>query len=308
MARRKKGKAINGWLALDKPEEMTSTAALGAVKRLFDAAKAGHGGTLDPLASGLLPIAFGEATKTVSFLVDSLKVYRFTVAWGHETDTDDREGAVTASSDNRPGDAEIRAALGQFTGHILQVPPRFSAKKIKGQRAYDLAREGIEPELEAREVHIKSLRIVEQNLPERTAFEAICGKGTYVRAIARDLGRALGTFAHVVALRRTHVGPFGPDTMISLDRLEEISHSAAGCEALKAELHPVTTVLDDIPALAVSQGEAAKLRSGQPIILRGRDAPVNCGAAYAVCQGSLVALGEVERGELHPTRVFKLSL
>lgn len=308
MARRTKGKAINGWFALDKPEVMTSTAALGTVKRLFDAAKAGHGGTLDPLASGLLPIAFGEATKTVSFLVDSLKTYRFTVAWGFETDTDDSEGTVTASSDARPSEPEITAALGQFIGTILQVPPRYSAKKIKGQRAYDLAREGIEPELEAREIRIDSLRILESDLPARTTFEAICGKGTYVRAIARDLGRALGTFAHVVALRRTHVGPFKQDAMISLDRLKEISHSAAGCEALKAELYPVETVLDDIPALAVSTGEAAKLRSGQPIIIRGRDAPVNCGAAYAVCQGSLVALGEVVRGELHPTRVFNLPL
>jgi len=308
MARRAKGKVINGWLALDKPEAMTSTAALGSVKRLFDAAKAGHGGTLDPLASGLLPIAFGEATKTVSFLVDSLKTYRFTVAWGAETDTDDSEGTITSRSEVYPSESEITAALSQFIGTVLQMPPRYSAKKINGQRAYDLARQGIEPELEAREVQIEQLRIVELDLPERTTFEAVCGKGTYVRAIARDLGRALGTFAHVVALRRTHVGPFKQDAMISLDRLKEISHSAAGYEALKSELYPVETVLDDIPALAIGTGDAAKLRSGQPIILRGRDAPVNCDAAYAVCQGSLVALGEIVRGELHPTRVFNSPL
>lgn len=308
MARRSKGKAINGWLALDKPEEMTSTAALATVKRLFDAAKAGHGGTLDPLASGLLPIAFGEATKTVSFLVDSLKTYRFTVAWGVETDTGDSEGTITSSSDVRPSEPEITAALDKFIGTIDQMPPRYSAKKIKGQRAYDLAREGIEPELEEHEVHIESLKIVDQKLPDCTTFEAVCGKGTYVRAIARDLGRALGTFAHVIALRRTHVGPFKQDAMISLDRLKEISHSTVGCEALKAELYPVEIVLDDIPALAIGTGDAAKLRSGQPLILRGRDAPVNCGAAYAVCRGSLVALGKINRGELHPTRVFNIPL
>ncbi len=308
MARRSKVKAINGWLALDKPEEMTSTAALATVKRLFDAAKAGHGGTLDPLASGLLPIAFGEATKTVSFLVDSLKTYRFTVAWGVETDTGDSEGTITSSGDVRPSEPEITAALDKFIGTIDQMPPRYSAKKIKGQRAYDLAREGIEPELEEHEVHIESLKIVDQKLPDCTTFEAVCGKGTYVRAIARDLGRALGTFAHVIALRRTHVGPFKQDAMISLDRLKEISHSTVGCEALKAELYPVEIVLDDIPALAIGTGDAAKLRSGQPLILRGRDAPVNCGAAYAVCRGSLVALGKINRGELHPTRVFNIPL
>jgi tRNA pseudouridine55 synthase len=308
MARRRRGKAIHGWLALDKPEGVTSTAALGRVKRLFDAAKAGHGGTLDPLATGLLPIAFGEATKTVPFLMNAAKTYRFTVAWGAETDTDDSEGDVTATSEARPTSDEVNAALVRFTGTILQMPPRFSAKKIQGQRAYDLARDGIEPALEAREVRIDQLHVVEHALPASTTLEAVCGKGTYVRALARDLGRALGTCAHVVALRRTSVGPFGGDDMISVASLEEISHSAAGCEALAAHLHPVETVLDDIPALAVGRDEAARLRSGQPIILRGRDAPVNCEAAYALCRGSLVALGEVVRGELRPTRVFNLPL
>lgn len=308
MARRPRGKPISGWLALDKPEGITSTSALNRVKRLFDAAKAGHGGTLDPLASGLLPIAFGEATKTVPFLMDRLKTYRFTIAWGAETDTDDADGSVIATSAARPGEEAISRALGQFRGTIVQRPPRYSAKKLQGQRAYDLAREGLDPELGSREVFIEDIRVIESAARERTVLEAVCGKGTYVRAIARDLGRSLGTFAHVAALRRLRVGPFGEDQMISLAGLEEISHSAAGCEALLAKLHPVETVLDDIPALAVGLGDAARLRSGQPIILRGRDAPLNCGAAYAVCQGCLVALGEVVRGELHPSRVFKLPL
>jgi len=308
MARRPRGKPISGWLALDKPEGITSTSALNRVKRLFDAAKAGHGGTLDPLASGLLPIAFGEATKTVPFLMDRLKTYRFTIAWGAETDTDDADGSVIATSAVRPGEEAISRALGQFRGTIVQRPPRYSAKKLQGQRAYDLAREGLDPELGSREVFIEDIRVIESAGRERTVLQAVCGKGTYVRAIARDLGRSLGTFAHVAALRRLRVGPFGEDQMISLAGLEEISHSAAGCEALLAKLHPVETVLDDIPALAVGLGDAARLRSGQPIILRGRDAPLNCGAAYAVCQGCLVALGEVVRGELHPSRVFKLPL
>jgi tRNA pseudouridine55 synthase len=308
MARRPRGKPISGWLALDKPEGITSTSALNRVKRLFDAAKAGHGGTLDPLASGLLPIAFGEATKTVPFLMDRLKTYRFTIAWGAETDTDDADGSVIATSAVRPGEEAISRALAQFRGTIVQRPPRYSAKKLQGQRAYDLAREGLDPELGSREVFIEDIRVIESAARERTVLEAVCGKGTYVRAIARDLGRGLGTFAHVAALRRLRVGPFGEDQMISLAGLEEISHSAAGCEALLARLHPVETVLDDIPALAVGLGDAARLRSGQPIILRGRDAPSNCGAAYAVCQGCLVALGEVVRGELHPSRVFKLPL
>lgn len=308
MARRRRGRPISGWLALDKPAGMTSTSALSRVKSLFDAAKAGHGGTLDPLATGLLPIAFGEATKTVPFLMDRLKRYEFEVQWGIETETDDSEGEAVATSDVIPSAEAIAAALPAFTGTISQRPPRYSAKKIAGQRAYDLARDGVEPELEPRDVLVETIGIVDQPQPGRTVFAAVCGKGTYVRAIARDLGHALGTFAHVTALRRTSVGPFDESSMISLARLEQISHSAAGCEALVAQLHPVATVLDDIPALAVGAGDAARLRSGQPIILRGRDAPVNCGAAYAVCQGSLVAFGEVVRGELHPSRVFNLPL
>ncbi len=304
MTRRTKGQNINGWLALDKPIGLTSTTALNQVKGLFHAAKAGHGGTLDPLASGLLPIAFGEATKTVPFLVDRIKSYSFTLAWGIETDTDDSEGEVINTSDSRPQQDAVNAALTNFTGTILQVPPRYSAKKVQGKRAYDLARKGIDPQLEASEVRIENLEIVGTPTSDQMMFQTRCGKGTYVRAIARDLGRALGTFAHVIELRRTEVGPFGHKEMISLARLKEIGHSADGCEALTALLHPVETVLDDIPALAIDRGEAAKLRSGQPIILRGRDAPVNCGVAYAVCRGALVAFGEVVRGELHPSRVF----
>ena len=273
MARRRRGRPVSGWLALDKPAGMTSTSALSRVKSLFDAAKAGHGGTLDPLATGLLPIAFGEATKTVPFLMDRLKRYEFEVQWGIETETDDSEGEAVATSDVIPSAEAIAAALPAFTGTISQRPPRYSAKKIAGQRAYDLARDGVEPELEPREVLVETIGILGQPQPGRTVFAAVCGKGTYVRAIARDLAHALGTFAHVTALRRTSVGPFDESSMISLARLEQISHSAAGCEALVAQLHPVATVLDDIPALAVGAGDAARLRSGQPIILRGRDAP-----------------------------------
>jgi len=308
MARRRKGAAIHGWLALDKPAGMTSTAALAKVKWLFGAAKAGHAGTLDPLATGLLPIAFGEATKTVPFLMEAGKAYRFTIRWGAQTDTDDAEGEVIATSDARPTSAEVAAALPRFVGLIDQVPPRFSAVKIAGQRAYDLAREGETPELAARTVRIDALEVVEATPPDEITLVARCGKGAYVRALVRDLAAVLGAHGHVAALRRTRVGPFGETHMISLARLEELSHSPAGREALVEALHPVATVLDDIPALAVGRDDAARLRSGQPVILRGRDAPVTCGAAYAVFQGALVAIGEVARGELRPTRVFNLPL
>jgi tRNA pseudouridine55 synthase len=304
MARRRKGRAVHGWIVLDKPVGVTSTNAVARVKRMFQAAKAGHAGTLDPLASGILPIALGEATKTVPYVVDGLKSYRFTVRWGEETETDDNEGEVTQRSDKRPSLSDIERLLPDFTGEIEQVPPRYSAIKVEGARAYDLAREGNEFQLAARLVQVNQLTIQELPDNDHAILEAECGKGTYVRSLARDLGRALGCFGHVSQLRRTRVGPFMEDATISLDKLEELSHSAAGQEGLDAILESVETALDDIPALAISGDDAAKLKRGQAVLLRGRDAPIINGPVYATSRGTLVALGEVKRGELRPKRVF----
>jgi tRNA pseudouridine55 synthase len=306
MGRRSRESPVHGWLVLDKPVGMTSTQAVGRLKRLFGTRKAGHAGTLDPLASGCLPVAFGEATKTVPFVVDGLKIYRFTVRWGAETDTDDAEGSVVATSDIRPSDTGIDAALPAFTGRIEQVPPRYSAVKIGGERAYDLAREGEEVELSARLVEILAFERTGPTRDDETGFECECGKGTYVRALARDLGRTLGARGHVVALRRLAVGPFGEADMISLDKLEEVCDRAPGQKDLADFLRPVETALDDIPALAISRSDATRLKNGQPVLLRGRDAPVLNGLVYATTQGRLVALVEADRGELHPKRVFNL--
>jgi tRNA pseudouridine55 synthase len=306
MARRRKGRAVHGWIVLDKPVGVTSTNAVARVKRMFQAAKAGHAGTLDPLASGILPIALGEATKTVPYVVDGLKCYRFTVRWGEETETDDNEGEVTQRSVKRPSLSDIERLLPDFTGEIEQVPPRYSAIKVEGARAYDLAREGDEFQLAARLVQVNQLTIQELPDNDHAILEAECGKGTYVRSLARDLGRALGCFGHVSQLRRTRVGSFKEDAAISLDKLEELSHSAAGQEGLDAILESVETALDDIPALAISGDDAAKLKRGQAVLLRGRDAPIINGPVYATSRGTLVALGEVKRGELRPKRVFNL--
>lgn len=306
MARRRKGNPVHGWIILDKPVGVTSTQAVGRVKRIYNAAKAGHAGTLDPLASGILPIALGEATKTVPFAVDGLKGYRFKVHWGVETDTDDTEGSEVGTSDSRPKREDIEAVLAQFTGDIEQVPPRYSAIKVEGARAYDLARDGDEFELKARTVQVRKLVVSEIPDADHCVFEAECGKGTYVRALARDIGRALGCLGHVSELRRTRVGPFDESTTISLDKLEELSHSAARQEGLDAALRPVETALDDIPALAISGDDAARLARGQAVLLRGRDAPIISGPVYATSRGTLVALGEVKSGELWPKRVFNL--
>jgi tRNA pseudouridine55 synthase len=299
---------IHGWVVLDKPVGMTSTQAVGAIKRLFSCKRAGHAGTLDPLASGCLPIALGEATKTVPFVMDGRKLYRFTVRWGQERDTDDADGRVTASSEARPQRGEIEAHLPAFTGTISQVPPRFSAIKVEGERAYDLARDGEAVELAARPVEIHRLQLVNVPDPDRAEFEAECGKGTYVRALARDLGRALGCYGHIAALRRVAVGPFGEDDLISLERLTLLCHRAAAGEGSLADaLMPVETALDDIPALAVSRADAARLQRGQAVLLRGRDAPIFRGTVYVTASGRLVALAEVDRGEIVPKRVFNLA-
>jgi tRNA pseudouridine55 synthase len=312
MARRKKGNPVHGWVILDKPLEMTSTQAVGAIKRLFDAQKAGHAGTLDPLATGILPIALGEATKTVSFAVDGEKAYRFTVRWGAETTTDDTEGAVTQRSDKRPTLPEIEAHLTAFTGEILQVPPQFSAIKVDGNRAYDLARDGETVELEARTVVIDRLAIVDMPDDDRTVFEAECGKGTYVRAIARDLGRAMGCFGHVIALRRTRVGPFSEADAVTLPEIADVLSRNQDAGATPADpalqfLLPVEAALTDITEIAVSASDAAALARGQAILIRGRDAPIHKGVAYAICKGQIVAIGEIEKGALQPTRVFNMG-
>lgn len=293
---------LDGWVLLDKPVGLTSTQAVSVVKRLFGARKAGHAGTLDPLASGCLPIAFGEATKTVPYVMDGRKTYRFTVHFGIETDTDDAEGKPVATSDARPTDDEILAALASFHGEIMQVPPAYSALKIGGERAYDLARDGAEVKLEARPVTIFSLKMVERPDADHAVLEAECGKGTYVRAIARDLGRMLGARGHVSALRRTCVGPFLEEDLVPLDELRE--RVDAGEEALMEALDPVEFALEELPQIAVTPPDAHRLRCGQSVILRGRDAPIVAGHAAIFCQNALIAIGDVEAGEIYPHRVF----
>ncbi|MBG1232793.1 tRNA pseudouridine(55) synthase TruB [Aestuariivirga litoralis] len=295
---------INGWLALDKPYGMTSTQALGKVRWLFNADKAGHGGTLDPLATGLLPIALGEATKTVNWAMDGRKIYRVRVAWGSETTTDDLEGTATATSPNRPNELQIASILPRFTGEIMQAPPAFSAIKIDGERAYDLARAGEAPVMVERPVFIEELKLNEATA-DFADFEIVCGKGTYIRSLARDIGRTLGCYGHVAALRRTQVGGLTENQMISLEKLEEMSHMP-GQEALQGALFPIETVLDGIPALAVMENDAARLRQGQKVLLRGANAPVSEAAVLVRSGTDLVGLGEISQGALKIKRLFNL--
>jgi tRNA pseudouridine55 synthase len=307
MARRRKGLPIDGWLLFDKPQGMTSTQAVSRVKRLYQANKAGHAGTLDPLATGVLPIALGEATKTVPYVMDGQKAYRFTVRFGAETDTDDAEGKIVETSDARPTRSEIEAALPAFTGRIMQTPPRYSALKIDGARAYDLARDEEAFELSPRAVQIDRLTLMDMPDADHCVIEAECGKGTYVRAVARDLGRALGCGGHVAALRRTRVGIFTEDDSQSLEALESLAGGEDGHQALLGVLKPVETALGDLPELSLSGPDAARLKTGQAVLLRGRDAPILSGEAYAMSKGKLVAIGEVAQGELRPRRIFNLA-
>jgi tRNA pseudouridine55 synthase len=306
VAVKRRGAPVHGWVALDKPSGMTSTQAVAAVRRLFAAEKAGHGGTLDPLATGLLPIALGEATKTVSFVMDGRKEYRFTVAWGEERTTDDLEGTIAASSESRPDRTAIEAILTSFVGEILQAPPAFSAIRVKGERAYDLAREGEPPELAPRPVKIEALRLVAVPDAGHTVFEAACGKGTYIRALARDMGRALGCFGHVAALRRLSVGPFAEAHMISLEKLAELRHKAAGGDTATGLFHPLETVLDGIPALAVKDAEARRLRLGQAVLLRGASVPAACDAVLVSLGGTPLGICSIAQGTLKPKRMFNL--
>lgn len=298
-ASKKRRANVHGWIVLDKPLGMTSTHAVAVVRRLLNAKKAGHAGTLDPLASGLLPLAFGEATKTVPYVVDGEKAYRFTVTFGIETDTDDSEGRIVSQSEARPTEQQILAALPKFTGAITQVPPRYSAIKIDGERAYDLARGGETVELQPRIVEIHTLTLLSFD-GQLVVLEAECGKGTYVRAIARDLGRALGCFGYVTALRRTRVGPFTEADAVTLASLE------ADVFAPAAALKSIDTGLRELVEVPVGGDAPVRLRRGQSIILRGRDAPAEGEIVYATNAGQVIAIGTVERGELVPNRVFNL--
>jgi len=316
MSRRKKGEDVSGWVVLDKTDDMTSTHAVSAVRRVFNAQKAGHAGTLDPLASGVLPIALGEATKTVPWLMEAKKTYLFSIKWGVSTDTQDREGREVARSGVRPSPEAIRAALPAFLGQIEQIPPQFSAVKVDGERAYDLARAGEAVELEPRQVMVYEAELAGTEGEDLATFRFRSGKGFYIRALVRDLAAKLGAEGHVWRLRRTAVGPFTEAESVTLDELQLLGQKGAASERLK----PVETALDDIPALAINGEDAFKLRQGRPIVLlphvvetlkpqfrdrtiAGQDASR---AAVALFQGKAVALGDVRAGQFKPTRVFHI--
>jgi tRNA pseudouridine55 synthase len=304
--RKPKGRPISGWLILDKPVDFGSTEAVGKIKWLFNAQKAGHAGTLDPLASGMLPIALGDATKTVPYVMDGRKIYEFTVTWGEERSTDDLEGDVTQSSDKRPAEEDIRALLPAYTGNINQIPPQFSAIKIAGERAYDLARDGETVEIPSREVEVHRLTLLNCE-GDKAHFEVECGKGTYVRSLARDFGRDLGCYGHISSLRRTFVAPFAEDMMVPLSELvalEAIEDRDERLAALDAFLMDTAEALSTLPQLRITDDQAHRLRMGNPIILRGRDAPVAEPEAVALAGGKLIAIGEIAGGEFHPRRVF----
>ena len=308
MSRRKpRGRPLDGWLIVDKPQGLTSTDIVNRVRRLFDAQKAGHGGTLDPLATGLLPVAFGAATKTVPYVMDGTKLYRFTLRFGEARDTDDADGQVTETSDARPSDDAIRAALPAFRGDIMQVPPVFSAIKVAGERAYDMAREGRAPVLEPRPARVDRFELIERPDPDHAVFEVASGKGVYMRSLARDLARACGTVGHIAALRRLRVGPFLEDQAIPLDQIRtgENGEPAPANLLLKVE-----TALGDIPALALNPPEIVALRQGQAIslvALMGRipeEADPDGGTVRATDRGRVVALCRLEDGMLRPERVL----
>jgi len=290
-------RAVSGWIILDKPFGMTSTQAVGKVRWLYSAEKAGHAGTLDPLATGLLPIALGEATKTVPFVQDGGKRYRFELQWGSQTSTDDAEGEVIATSDVQPSEAQVRASLPAFTGTIMQRPPAFSAIKVNGERAYDLARAGEAVELAERPVTIDALTLLLHS-PERSVFDMACEKGTYVRSLARDLALALGTVGHVSMLRRTEVAGFTEKDSVLLDQIE----AAPDRDAL---LKPPAVALRHLPELRLSAEDAAYLRNGNPILLRGAGAPIELASAWASHNGAVLAVGQVRAGHFHPSRVLK---
>lgn len=302
MARRRKGRDISGWLVVDKPAGPSSNAVVNKVKWAFDAKKAGHAGTLDPEATGVLAIALGEATKTVPFVTDALKAYEFTVRLGQATNTDDAEGEIIAQSDARPGDDDIKDALAPFIGEIMQVPPKFSAVKIDGQRAYKLARDGEDVELDARPLWVESLILLDRPDADHAVLELVCGKGGYVRSVARDLGAALGCHGHVKTLRRVWSGPFEAAEGVSMERIEELARS----EEIDELLMPVAIALDCMPEVAATGEGATRLRNGNPGMVIAHDVEYGdeCWASY---DGLPVAVGRFRAGELHPSRVFNLG-
>ena len=313
MGRRRKGRPVHGWLVLDKPSDMTSTDALGKVRRLYGAAKAGHAGTLDPMATGVLPIAFGEATKTVPYAVDAAKAYRFSVRWGEARDTDDAEGVVTDTSPARPTREAVLAALPGFVGEIEQLPPVYSAIKVGGARSYDLAREGVPVDLSPRLVRIDAMTLIDMPDADHATFEVQSGKGAYMRALARDLAMALGTLGHLSQLRRLYVGPFTLDGALTLGQLEGLAEESG----LDSALLPVDSPLVDIPAVSLTEAEAYRVRCGQPVGLmrrsdRGRlsdltETTVTPDRLVLVRQGEQpVALARLEGAELKPVRILNL--
>ena len=305
--RKPKGRPISGWLILDKPLDFGSTEAVSKVKWLFNAQKAGHAGTLDPLASGMLPIALGDATKTVPYVMDGRKIYEFTVTWGEERATDDLEGEISATSENRPAEDAIRDILPNYTGTILQIPPQYSAIKIAGERAYDIARGGDTVEIPAREVEIFRLTLLGCTDGDKAHFEVECGKGTYVRALARDMGRDLSCYGHISGLRRTMVAPFAEGAMVPLSKLTEleaIEDREERLAAIDTFLIETAEALSSLPHLPITDDQAHRLKMGNPILLRGRDAPADEPEAYATARGKLIAIGEIGQGEFRPKRVF----
>lgn len=302
--RKKKGRPVSGWIILDKPAGIGSTQCVAKIKWLYKAAKAGHAGTLDPLASGMLPIALGEATKTVPYVMEGRKTYRFAVTWGMETNTDDLEGEAVNTSDRRPDGDAIRAVMGKYRGVISQVPPAYSAIKINGERAYKLARDGEEVVIEPREVEIHRFDLVEIRSADTAVFEVECGKGTYVRALARDMGRDLDCFGHISELRRTAVEPFDEADLVPLDRLTALE---GDLDALDGEVLATGIAVESLPEISVGREQAIRIRAGNPVILRGRDAIAEAEEAVASCGNELIAIGSVEQGSFLPKRVFRVS-
>ena len=300
MARKRKGRPVHGWLIVDKPVGVTSTAVVNKARWAFQAQKAGHAGTLDPLATGLLAVAFGEATKTVPIAQEGLKTYRFTMRLGQRTSTDDAEGEVIAESPARPEDAAIKTSLAPFIGDILQVPPQFSAVRVEGERAYDLARDGVAMELEARPLRVESLTLIDRPDPDHAELELVCGKGGYVRSIARDLGEALGCHAHVAGLRRVMSGGFTLDSALPFQALDAIRETGGD-----EHLLPLEAGLTDLPEIRVRAPEAARLKNGNPAPVTHTDLDYG-DEAWASLDGTSVAIVTYKGGQLHPSRVFNL--